>query len=338
MSEPAAGRLARAIQVRAPKTFDVLRSTKRFFSGILDFVVYRLRTSRFPANPVRRTLTVLSAEESLARIAAERLSVARYGDGEIDIIDGRGLGFQPYDAELAEKLREVAAGSRTNMAIAIPDIFRSLAAQNRSAARHWRRHLRFTGSIWFALFDPTRVYFNSFLSRPYIDWRDKSGAVERFDAVKMLWKGRDVILLEGAQSRLGVGNDLLEGAASVRRILCPSVDAWSRRGEILDAARREAARSDVADHGSVLFLLALGPTATILADILSRLGHQAIDIGHIDVEYEWFRRGATHKTAVPGKYVNEADSDGESPGEESEEPAGGPDDPSYSSQVVAVVP
>lgn len=32
---------------------------------------------------------------------------------------------------------------------------------------------------------------------------------------------------------------------------------------------------------------------------------QIIDIGHIDVEYEWYLMGATKKTAIPNKYVNE---------------------------------
>ena len=55
-----------------------------------------------------------------------------------------------------------------------------------------------------------------------------------------------------------------------------------------------------------MILLALGPTATILAYDLALKGYQAIDIGHVDIEYEWFRMGATHKVPVPNKFVNEA--------------------------------
>ena len=56
---------------------------------------------------------------------------------------------------------------------------------------------------------------------------------------------------------------------------------------------------------SVLFIIALGPTATILAYDLAGLGYQAIDAGHMDVEYEWFKMGATKKVAIENKYVNE---------------------------------
>lgn len=54
-----------------------------------------------------------------------------------------------------------------------------------------------------------------------------------------------------------------------------------------------------------LVLLALGPTATVLACDLSKEGIQALDIGHVDIEYEWFQRGVKEITVVPGKWTNE---------------------------------
>lgn len=55
-----------------------------------------------------------------------------------------------------------------------------------------------------------------------------------------------------------------------------------------------------------LILLSYGPTATILAYDLSKLGYQAIDIGHLDIEYEWFKQRATENIAIKGKFTNEA--------------------------------
>ena len=54
----------------------------------------------------------------------------------------------------------------------------------------------------------------------------------------------------------------------------------------------------------------LGPTAKVLVKNLSDLGYQAIDIGHIDSEYEWYKMGATHKVKIPNKHTAELD-DGE---------------------------
>ena len=58
---------------------------------------------------------------------------------------------------------------------------------------------------------------------------------------------------------------------------------------------------------SYLVLLALGPTSTVLAYDLCKLWYQAIDDGHIDIEYEWFLRKVTKKIKIRNKYVNEID-------------------------------
>ena len=55
-----------------------------------------------------------------------------------------------------------------------------------------------------------------------------------------------------------------------------------------------------------LILIALGPTATILSYDLYKLGYQSIDIGHVDIEYEWFIRNCTKVVEIENKYVNEA--------------------------------
>lgn len=52
-----------------------------------------------------------------------------------------------------------------------------------------------------------------------------------------------------------------------------------------------------------LELIALGSTDTILAFDLAKENIQAIDIGHIDLEYVWFRMKA--KVNIPWKHVNE---------------------------------
>ena len=58
-----------------------------------------------------------------------------------------------------------------------------------------------------------------------------------------------------------------------------------------------------------LILLALGPTATAMAYELAKAGYWAVDIGHVDIEYEWMLMGATTKVNVPGKYTNESTGD-----------------------------
>ena len=75
---------------------------------------------------------------------------------------------------------------------------------------------------------------------------------------------------------------------SIERIICPSENAF----EIYEKIYNEVLKVDK----NKTILLALGPTATVLAYDLYKAGYRTIDIGHVDIEYEWFLMKATTKT------------------------------------------
>lgn len=111
--------------------------------------------------------------------------------------------------------------------------------------------------------------------------------------------GRNIIIVEGVYSRLGVDNDLFDNALSIRRIICPAKNAYESYFKIFNSIINNHKEND-------LILLSLGPTATILAYEIGNIGIQCIDIGHVDIEYEWFLKKAKIKVPVQGKFVNEA--------------------------------
>ena len=131
-----------------------------------------------------------------------------------------------------------------------------------------------------------------------MDQIDKGLSKKRFSKIQQIWNNEDLLFIEGEQSRLGVGNQLFDNTKSVKRILCPSLHAFSRYDEILEYVSENIKKD-------TLVLLALGPTATALAWDLAKLGFWAIDIGHIDIEYEWMNMGATEKVPVKNKFVGD---------------------------------
>lgn len=78
--------------------------------------------------------------------------------------------------------------------------------------------------------------------------------------------------------------------------MCPIKDAFSKYNEILSVCKNNSS-------GTGLFIIALGPTATVLAYDLAKEGFRAIDAGHIDTMYEWFLRKATKSIPIEGKIV-----------------------------------
>ena len=99
---------------------------------------------------------------------------------------------------------------------------------------------------------------------------------------------------------------MFSNASSIKRILCPAKNAFDRIKEI------ESSVLKFGNKGEII-LLALGMTATVLAYDLTLYGYQAVDIGHVDIEYEWYLRKATDKVAINNKFTNECD-DGHNPG------------------------
>ena len=104
------------------------------------------------------------------------------------------------------------------------------------------------------------------------------------------------MIIEGSESKLGVGNDIFENVKSIKRILCPSTNAFKNYNEILEKIIEFAEKEN-------LILISLGPTATVLAFDLAKLGYWAIDIGHIDIEYEWMKVGAVDKINLENRKV-----------------------------------
>ena len=56
---------------------------------------------------------------------------------------------------------------------------------------------------------------------------------------------------------------------------------------------------------NTLILISLGPTATVLTYDLIEYGHQIIDFGHFDIQYEYYLRNVSKKIKIPNKYVGE---------------------------------
>jgi glycosyltransferase family protein len=143
-----------------------------------------------------------------------------------------------------------------------------------------------------------RKYYSSMISRFYIEYKDKSKIPYYIKKLKQIWDKKDILIIEGEMSRLGVGNDLFNNSKSIKRILCPAINAFNVYEKIISQAKKI--------DKSNLILLALGPTSSVLAYDLYKIGYQVIDVGHIDIEYEWFLRKATKKIQIENKYVNEA--------------------------------
>jgi glycosyltransferase family protein len=232
---------------------------------------------------------VLSIEETIDILASSKSSISRFGDGELNIAIGGSVYFQEYNEELSKKLREILLSDSASVYVGLPLMFYDDERLNRQSRMYWSRYFIKSFFRLRNILNYNRVYLNANFTRFYIGFSSKELSVKLLHSIKKIWNEVDVLLVEGEKSKLGIGNDLFDNVNSLKRIISPSKNAFDFYDQIFEAAQSFGE--------SRLILIALGPTASVLAYELGLLGYWAIDIGHVDKEYEWMKLDT--RTKIP---------------------------------------
>jgi len=249
----------------------------------------------------------MSSEETVNYIIKSKCSVSRFGDGEVYVMSGSKNGFQDKNKHLASHLKNVAKNS--DILVCIPNIFnikKLCETHTKESYKFWKTQVKYRKHLYYKFFVKNRgcneyLFGDSLFTRFYMNKKDKenSEGMEAYvEFLKKIWDQRDIVFIEGENSKLGVGNDLFDNAKSIKRILAPSLNAFNKFDDIVDFTESNIDKNS-------LILIALGQTASVLAPKLASNCFQAIDIGHIDIEYEWMKLKAINKVPISGKHTNE---------------------------------
>lgn len=224
---------------------------------------------------VRRTIQdrQLSMMESVNQLA-EGKSIARWGDGEIKLMlqPEFDLMFQKSSEDLAKDLRSlmVAHDSMSeNLLLALPTVYTTRLWMG-IWAENWHK-------MKPLLEASTAKWANTHITRPSFFQRHGQTAV---DAWRKVWDGKRVCIVAGKGSRFELIPQLFDNVASVSRVDSEPTDAYASLGQLKESLE---GISNVD-----LFLIALGPTGTVLAGHLASPeggSRQAIDIGHLASSY-----------------------------------------------------
>jgi hypothetical protein len=211
----------------------------------------------------------MSFEDTMFRLINNTTSLARFGDGELlsMLRPGYDLYFQRTTPELSAELRSIWTMhdlDADSLVLGFPDL---------SKGPYW-------SDVWANAWPDLRLitrnditYGNTHVTRPRFFARLGQRGV---DLWRQVWVDKSVCVVTGAGSRFVPLAQLFDSAAAVLREDAPSTDAYDQ----VDALEHRLLKVP-AD----IFLLSLGPTATVLAARLARRGRRAIDIGHITSSY-----------------------------------------------------
>ena len=273
---------------------NILRKIKHIFEYIIFSILYN--------DQRQQKYKILNDIETVNLIINNKMSIARYGDGEFKwLLKIKQNSFQTDNEIMQKRLEQILQiKPKDNILVGIPYMFNDMRELNIDAKAYWKKFFYFNRNNIEKFLNQNQVYCNSNITRPYIDYKDKNyqKIESKFLNLKKIWENREIIIVEGKYSRLGRKNDLFDNVKKIERIICPPVNAFDKYEQIKNTVEQNSKEK--------LYIISLGPTATIISYDLAVIGYQCVDIGHIDIEYMWFKQGTKHKESIPGKFVNEA--------------------------------
>jgi hypothetical protein len=212
---------------------------------------------------------VLGEVETLDRVLAGE-SIARYGDGELKLMFGKGCVSQTALPNLAAEMRKII-GAPTKVRVCIP----TLDVRNPKYASWLKLAPKFEG-----LLETGKVYASAFITRPdNAPWINNK---EFFDKIQSLWAGQRVTFVGNGVRSLTADFLLSTGAKQVDWIKSEYRDAYKTIGRLYQQC------VELDNHR---IILCVGPTATCLAERLAVAGRHAIDLGHIGMFWRAYEMG-----------------------------------------------
>ena len=201
---------------------------------------------------------VLSVEQTWDLLQSGA-SLARLGDGEFNLALGKKkICYQVNSPEMQRRMQEILKNPNGHFLVGItprptePGFFRE----------YFTRYAKILGMMRLR-----HTYANANISR------HNDFLVSGISRYRKVWENRTVVFIYSSAGRFEITPELFSNIREYHHIDVGAENAFEEYDHIITQAK-----SYPKDY---LFLIACGPTATILAYDLSALGYQAIDIGDL---------------------------------------------------------
>lgn len=208
---------------------------------------------------------VVGEWETLLRVLDGR-SIARYGDGEFNLVRGGNCVSQRKAPGIQTELQNILHSEDNNLLVAIPRL------DKRSPKNvNWVKCCSHYGTY----LSHRKRYYSAFITRP--DSAPWIATPSYFDLIEKIWEGKEITMVYGSRRSLSKDFPALSSAKRIDAVECDYAHTYHR----IDALETE-----IVKKANMTVLLMCGPTATCLAARLSKRGLHAIDLGHIGM---WWR-------------------------------------------------
>lgn len=272
-------KILKIIKYKTLEKYDIIRRRFKYVSKT-DIQKLKSIESGFPS--------VLSTTETLEKIIEGNLSLCRFGDAEFDICQDvdKTDKWQKSSKELSGRLEYILKSNEKGVLICIPPF-----DSKYNNIQHWYGKFNFWQDYWFRRYESLsslfvhRIYGNSFVSRDSVFYENDVSRIKR------IWDKKKVVFVFGKGGRFKYIPDLFDNIIEKNEIEVPPTNAFDKYEKIL---------SECIEYDKQwMFLISAGPTATVLAYDLFKLGYRALDIGHLPNCYEQYLGKIKSPESIP---------------------------------------
>ncbi len=225
---------------------------------------------------------IFSPQKSLDLLLEAPKSFARFGDGEIALINGESISFQEYDPRLAAEMLEILHNERKELYVGINySYFHTSRHMNLFNRRFYMLNIRQARRFLLEHCNPETPYIAAGFNQMYM-CSDDADLDAYYRKIQSLFAGRDLVIFAGQGILDKLEYDVFEQANSKEFVWGPSRNSFSEYDMLYEKAR------SFGKDKTLCFIL--GPTSKVLVYHLAQEGYLAWDIGHMAKDFDYFRK------------------------------------------------
>lgn len=236
---------------------------------LIETILYEI-----PNSKIKRP-TIKTADETINELITTNKSIARFGDGEIMLADGKDIPFQRAEKELTRRLQEIMAKPQENLLVGLPSSYYKpcIVGEKNPVYKN------------FALYalPQVRRMIDKFINYD-IEYSEMSiNNINYFDTWINFFQNKKLVLVGCKEALKSYKFNIFDKALKLDYEFVPNKHCFSVYNETLDKLCSY-------DKDSIMILMC-GPTACVLAADLTKNGFKALDLGHLAKSYDWHKRG-----------------------------------------------
>lgn len=246
------------------------------YDDLLDNLKYELidelKETRVPK--------IMTVDETINLLQKTDKSLARFGDGEMNLMLGQSIPMQKASSKLSKRLIEAFNSKNDRICIAILHAcYHSKENLTEINQRFWRQYGPKFRRLMEQYLDYDKTYGAAEMTLAYSYFKNYDYAAY-FDRVRSIWDKKDIVIVCGKTVFDKIETNIFDNAANTEYVYTPPINAFEEYDNILAKCFKQ--------DKSKLFILICGPTAKVLAYDLAIKNYRALDLGHIAKQYDWF--------------------------------------------------